>query len=68
MSRPFMILAGMMLILFIVGLVLIAVLISRNNNPSDIELTATAITNINIVTEGSPSDVQTLAAATPTAI
>lgn len=45
MQRPstmFLFLGGIMIILFVVGLVLIAVLVGRNSAPSDAELTATA--------------------------
>jgi len=66
-STPFLVLGGIMMILFVVGLILIAVLISQNNNPSDLELTTTAIIATNFVGEGSPPDALTRAAATPTA-
>jgi hypothetical protein len=74
-STPFLVLGGIMILLFVVGLILIAVLISRNSSPSDIELTATAIigSNQSLEAELRPTqtqaalEAQTLAAATPTA-
>jgi hypothetical protein len=69
-----MILGGIMIILFVVGLILIAVLISRNSTPSDLELTATAVSGSNqtllfelpLTQTQAAVEVQTLAASTPT--
>lgn len=72
-STPFLVLGGIMILLFVVGLILIAVLISRNSSPSDLELTATAVTGSNqtllfdlpLTQTQAAVEVQTLAAATP---
>ena len=75
-STPFLVLGGIMILLFVVGLILIAVLISRNNNSGDRALTATQPILFNQTveaqlvqtqTQAAAFEAQTLAATTPTA-
>lgn len=46
-SRTFIILAGMMILLMVVGLIVVLILATRPTGPSDIEITRTAIAMIN---------------------
>ncbi len=77
-SRPFLIIAILMIVLFIGGLVALVVIATGNNSPSPIQLTSTAITQLNATTEAlgfatataaaevAFAQTQTAAAPTPT--
>lgn len=73
-STSFLVLGGIMILLFVVGLILIAVLISRNNQQNDLQLTLTPVVgNATVMyflqqtqTQAAILEAQTLAASTPT--